>query len=160
MGLLWTNAYGLRAKWSSHLVPESIGWRFWFDTGEDLISDISHFCTQRPEAVVISGFLNFKPKVVEGGGGRSPCSQHSYCCVHTLLSSCLVVAPMAPEVAAWDAHPRDIWEKFSLAIEAKIMTLGQDASLYPSEGNCGSFIWFKQLRAYVSAPPLHCVLSQ
>ena len=138
MGLLWTNAYGLRAKWSSHLFHESIGWRFWFDTVEDLISDISHFCTQRPEAVVISGFLNFKPKVVERGGGRSPCSQHSYCCVHTLLSPCLVVAPMAPEVAAWDAHPRDIWEKFSLAIAAKKMTLGQDASLYPSEGNCRS----------------------
>lgn len=136
MGLLWTSAYSLRANWSSHLVPESIGWRFWFDTGEDLISDISHFCTKWPEAVVISGFLNFKPKI--GRRGEVTCSQQSYCCIHTLLPSCPVVPPMAPEVAAWDAHPRDIWEKFSLAIEAKIMTLGQDASLYPSEGNCGS----------------------
>lgn len=32
------------------------------------MSDISHFCTQWPEAVVISGFLNFKPKV--GGRGE------------------------------------------------------------------------------------------
>ena len=32
------------------------------------MSDISHFCTQWPRAVVISGFLNFKPKV--GGEGE------------------------------------------------------------------------------------------
>lgn len=43
-----------------------------------------------------------------GGGVRSPCSQQSYCCIHTLLPSGPVVPPMAPEVAAWDAHPRDV----------------------------------------------------
>ena len=70
------------------------------------MSDISHFYTQWPRAVVISGFLNFKPKV--GGGVKSPCSQQGCCSVHTFVSSCPVVALMAPDVAAWKVHLRDI----------------------------------------------------
>lgn len=53
---------------------------YWLDTVEDQGSDISHFCTQWSGTVVISGFLNFKPKWEEV---KSPCFQQGCRCVQT-----------------------------------------------------------------------------
>lgn len=64
--------------------------------------DISHFCTEWPRAVVISEFLNFKPKW--GEGVKSPCLQQGCCSVHTLLSFSSVVALMASGVADWKVY--------------------------------------------------------
>ena len=79
------------------------------------------FCTQRPRAVAVSGFLNFKPKV-GGRVGVNLCRPQFLRCSH-VLSVTPPVPPMASDVADRKAYVRDNREKLSLALEGSLKDL-------------------------------------